>query len=83
MGQVGNLPADYNRPVAELSRNLRRAGIGSDVGRKITGHETTSMWTRYSIVDETDVAAALDKVGAFVSQQVAKAPRKVIAFPQR
>ena len=65
------------------ARNLRRAGIGSDVGRKITGHETTSMWTRYSIVDETDVAAALDKVGAFVSQQVAKAPRKVIAFPQR
>ena len=41
------------------------------------------MWTRYSIVDETDVAAALDKVDAFVTQQVAQAPRKVIAFPQR
>ena len=65
------------------ARNLRRAGIGSDVGRKITGHETTSMWTRYSIVDETDVAAALDKVDAFVTRQVAQAPRKVIAFPQR
>lgn len=64
------------------ARNLRRAGFGSVVGKKITGHETDAMWRRYSIVDEVDIEQAIEGVQKFVSQQ-AQTERKVVAFPQR
>jgi integrase len=54
------------------ARNLRRAGIGPDVGMKITGHETDSMWQRYSIVSEDDIERALDATQAYVSARAAE-----------
>jgi integrase len=54
------------------ARNLRRAGIGPDVGMKITGHETDSMWRRYSIVSEDDIERALDATQAYVSARASQ-----------
>jgi integrase len=72
---------DFRRSAA---RNLRRAqGIGPEVGMKITGHETDSMWRRYSIVDEDDIERALTAVQQYVGQQVAgNQDRKVFALSE-
>jgi integrase len=59
---------DFRRSAA---RNLRRAGVGPDVGMKITGHETDSMWRRYSIVTEGDIERALDATQAYVATRTA------------
>jgi hypothetical protein len=39
-------------------RNLIRAGVSRDVARKISGHETESIFSRYNITDENDMADA-------------------------
>jgi hypothetical protein len=49
-------------------RNLPRAGIGPEVGMKITGQETPSMRRRYSIVDENDIEQALQVTQAYIAQ---------------
>lgn len=46
------------------ARNLIRAGIDRDVAKKITGHRTDSMFSRYNIVSETDLMEAADKLNA-------------------
>jgi hypothetical protein len=33
-------------------RNLIRAGVSRDVARKISGHETDSIFSRYNFTDE-------------------------------
>jgi len=72
---------DFRRSAA---RNLRRArGIGPEVGRKITGHETDAMWRRYSIVDEDDIEQALTAVQAYVGECAAeRADAKVVAISE-
>ncbi|HTC61688.1 MAG TPA: tyrosine-type recombinase/integrase [Candidatus Saccharimonadales bacterium] len=51
-------------------RNLDRAGVSRDVVKRISGHETDQMYTRYNITSTEDVAAAFAKVegGAAVAQ---------------
>jgi len=67
-GLPGLLFHDFRRSAA---RNLRRAGVGPDVAMKITGHETDSMWRRYSVVKEDDIEAALTVTQRYVAQQAA------------
>ena len=43
-------------------RNLIRAGVGRDVARKISGHETDSIFSRYNITVESDLADAAGKL---------------------
>jgi hypothetical protein len=43
-------------------RNLIRAGVSRDVARKISGHETDSIFSRYNITDENDLADAAEKL---------------------
>jgi Phage integrase family len=43
-------------------RNLIRAGVSRDVARKISGHETDSIFSRYNITDENDLADAARKL---------------------
>jgi integrase len=75
-GVPGLMFHDFRRSAA---RNLRRAGVGPDVAMQITGHETDSMWRRYSIVKEDDIEAALQATQAYVSQQAAKVAAPVVA----
>ena len=50
---------DFRRSAA---RNLLRAGVNRDVAKRITGHKTDSMFSRYNIVTENDLAEAADKL---------------------
>ena len=44
-------------------RNLELAGVPRSVAMKLTGHKTESVYRRYTIVSETDVADAVRKLG--------------------
>lgn len=65
------------------ARNLRRAGVDTDVAKKITGHETDSMWRRYSIVKEDDIEQALTATQAYVGHRAAEqADTRVLSMPE-
>jgi hypothetical protein len=55
-GLVGRLVHDLRRSAA---RDFRRAGVGEVM--KLCGWETRSMFDRYNIIDEADLAAAVAK----------------------
>jgi integrase len=58
---AGLLFHDLRRTAA---RNLRRAGIAEGVIMKIGGWRTRSVFERYAIVDQNDIAAAMKKFQA-------------------
>jgi integrase len=60
-GVPGLLFHDLRRTAA---RNLRRAGIAEGVIMKIGGWRTRSVFERYAIVSQTDIAEALKKLEA-------------------
>jgi integrase len=60
-GIAGLLFHDLRRTAA---RNLRRAGIAEGVIMKIGGWRTRSVFERYAIVDQNDIAAAMKKFQA-------------------
>jgi integrase len=60
-GVPGLLFHDLRRTAA---RNLRRAGIAEGVIMKIGGWRTRSVFERYAIVDQNDIAAAVKKLEA-------------------
>jgi integrase len=48
-------------------RNLIRAGVDRDVAKKISGHKTDSMFSRYNITDERDQRVALIALDHYVA----------------
>jgi integrase len=58
---VSVLLHDFRRSAA---RNLIRSGVSQDVAKRITGHKTDSMFSRYNIVAEDDLAEAAAKLEA-------------------
>jgi integrase len=58
-GLPGRLPHDLRRTAV---RDGRRLGIDRDVGMKIHGMKTASIYTRYNIVDPEDIADARRKL---------------------
>jgi hypothetical protein len=48
-------------------RNLIRAGVPQKVAMMISGHKTTSMFSRYNIVDERDLHEAADKLAKYLT----------------
>lgn len=60
-GVAGLLFHDLRRTAA---RNLRRAGIAEGVIMKIGAWRTRSVFERYAIVDQNDIAAAMKKLQA-------------------
>jgi len=58
-GVPGRLVHDFRRTAV---RNLERAGVPRSVAMKITGHKTESIYKRYAIVSERDVAEGLAKL---------------------
>ncbi|SRR6266568_1101671 len=57
-GLAGRIPHDLRRTAA---RDLRRAGVSEGEIMKLCGWRTRSMFDRYNIIDEQDLAAAVAK----------------------
>ena len=73
---VGRIPHDFRRTAV---RNLERAGVARSVAMKLTGHKTESVYRRYAIVSEADLAEGVKKLAALHASTPSQ-PRTVIPF---
>jgi integrase len=78
-GVPGLLFHDLRRTAA---RNLRRAGIAEGVIMKIGGWRTRSVFERYAIVSQTDIADALRKLEASCDDDHKARPSPAVARRQ-
>jgi len=60
-GCPGRVPHDFRRTAV---RNLVRAGVPDSIAMRITGHKTRSVFDRYDITSEEDLAMASRKLQA-------------------
>ena len=78
-GCPGLIPHDFRRTAV---RNLERAGVSRSVAMKLTGHQTESVYSRYAIVDERDLAEGVKKLAALKPQHAEATKGKIVNFGQ-
>ena len=57
-------------------RNLERAGVPRSVAMKLTGHKTESVYRRYAIVSEADLAEGVSKLALLHGRPAAVIPKR-------
>jgi integrase len=75
-GLLGMIPHDFRRTAV---RNLERAGVPRSVAMKLIGHKTESVYRRYAIVAQRDLAEGVAKLAVLRQNQSGR--RTVIPFP--
>ncbi len=73
-GVPGRLVHDLRRTAV---RNFERAGVSRSVAMKLSGHKTESIYLRYAIVSEADLAEGVRKVAAM---RAGEAERRVVGL---
>jgi integrase len=74
-GVSGKIPYDFRRSAV---RNMVRAGVNPDIARAISGHRTSSIFSRYNIISETDVREAVRRTDEYVASLPTKSKIAVL-----
>lgn len=72
-GCPDRLMHDFRRTAV---RNLERASVARSVAMKLTGHLTESVYRRYAIVNEADLAEGVAKLSQSVASRAASAEKR-------
>jgi hypothetical protein len=82
-GEVGpnstQNPYDLRRSAV---RNLIHAGVAEITAMRITGHRSRETFRRYAIEDPSEIAAAIERVEAYVTPRM-KRRNRIVPFSKR
>ena len=74
------VPHDLRRSAA---RNAIRSGVPEQVAMELGGWRTRSVFARYNVTSESDLADAVERVSRYVTERAAEQPKvRPLAAPR-